>query len=47
MGRAVDNDNYMCHMCARGFLNSNFDSAVIDKLSNFHEIAMLKKKIVI
>ena len=24
-------DNYMCHVCAEGFLDSNFNEAVIDK----------------
>ena len=31
--------NYMCHKCAKGFLDSNFNQAVIDKISSFHEIA--------
>ena len=29
---------YMCHICVKGFLNSNFNLAVIDKVSNLHEI---------
>ena len=32
----------MCHICANffaGFLDSNFNEAVIDKLTNFQEIA--------
>ena len=29
----------MCHICAEGFLDSNFNQAVIDKISIFHEIA--------
>ena len=29
----------MCHICAKGFLDSNFNEAVIDKISNFQEIA--------
>ena len=29
----------MRHICAKGFLDSNFNSAVIDKISIFHEIA--------
>ena len=36
---AVDNHNYMCYICAKGFLDSNFNEAVIDIISNFHEIA--------
>ena len=36
---AADNHNYICHICAKGFLDSNFNKAVIDKISNFHEIA--------
>ena len=36
---ASDNHNYMCHTCAKEFLNSNFNKAVIDKIPNFHNIA--------
>ena len=36
---ATGNQNHMCHICAKGFLDSNFYEAVIDKISNFHEIA--------
>ena len=36
---ASDNHNYMCHICAKEFSNSSFNYAVIDKISNFHEIA--------
>ena len=36
---AVDIYNYMCHRCAKRFLDSNFKWAVIEKISNFHEIA--------
>ena len=28
----------MCHICAKGFLDSIFKSAVIDKISIFHEL---------
>ena len=38
---AADNHNYMCHICAKGFLDSDFNEAVIDKISNFHEIAQI------
>ena len=38
---AADNYNYMCHTCAKEFLDSNFNQAVIDKISNFHEIAQI------
>ena len=34
-----DNHSYMCHICAKGILDSNFNQAVIDKISIFHEIA--------
>ena len=27
---AADSNNYMCHICAKGFLNSNFNEEVID-----------------
>ena len=36
---ASDNHNYMCHTCEKEFLNSSFNQAVIDKISNFHDIA--------
>ena len=36
---AEDNHSYMCHVCAKGFLDSNFNEAVIDKISVFQEIA--------
>ena len=36
---ATDNHNNMCHTCAKGLLNSNFNQAVIYKISSFHEIA--------
>ena len=36
---ASDNHNFMCHTCAKKFLNSTFNWAVIDKISNFHDIA--------
>ena len=32
---AADNQNYMCHICAKGFLESNFNEAVIEKNVNF------------
>ena len=38
---AADNHNNMCHTCAKEFLDSNFNQAVIDKISNFHEIAKI------
>ena len=31
----ADKHNYMCHICAKIFLDSNFDQAVIDKISVF------------
>ena len=40
---ASDNHNYMCHTCAKEILNSNFSEAVIDKISNFHEICIYLK----
>ena len=36
---ASDNHNYMCHICAKEFLNSSLNWEVIDKISNFHDIA--------
>ena len=36
---AADNHNYICHTCAKESLDSNFNWAVIDKISNFNEIA--------
>ena len=35
----ADNHNYVCRMRTKGFLDSNFNQAVIDKISNFQEIA--------
>ena len=32
------NHNCICHICAKEFLDSNFNEVVIDKISNFHEI---------
>ena len=29
----------MCHTCAKEFLNSSFNEAVIDKISNFRDFA--------
>ena len=36
---AAGNHNYMSHVCAKGFLDLNFNKAVTDKISNFQEIA--------
>ena len=36
---AADNHTYMCHICTKGFLDSNFKSSCwqnTDKISNFH-----------
>ena len=44
---ASDNHNYMCRTCAKEFLNSSFNEAVIDQISYFQDIApnfTLKKK---
>ena len=37
---AANNHNYMCHIhvCAKALSDSSFKEAVIDKISNFHEI---------
>ena len=36
----VDNQNFMCYICAKEFSASNFNlKAVIDKISIFHKIA--------
>ena len=32
---AADNHNFMNHICAKEFLDSNFNEAGIDKLSKF------------
>ena len=37
---AEDNYSYMCQICAKGLLDLNFNEAVIDKVSIFHEIAL-------
>ena len=34
----ADNYNYMCHICANGFLDANL-ALIIDKISIFLEIA--------
>ena len=34
----VDTRKYMRHILAKGFLDSNFNYEVIDKISNFQEI---------
>ena len=36
---AEANHSYMCHIFAKGFLDSNFNKAVIVKISIVHEIA--------
>ena len=36
---AVDNHIYVCHICAKGYLDSKFNSDAIDKISIFHKIA--------
>ena len=36
---ATDNHNDTCHACAKGFLDSKLNNEVINKISNFHEIA--------
>ena len=36
---ASDNHNQMCHTCAKESLNSSFSLAVIDKITNFPDIA--------
>ena len=36
---AAGSHSYMSHLCAKAVLDSNFDYAVIDKISNFQEIA--------
>ena len=39
MRQIITIHNDMCHTCAKGFLDSNFYQAVINKISIFHEIA--------
>ena len=36
---AADNYNDTCHTCSKGFLDPNFNEAVINKISDVHEIA--------
>ena len=36
---AAESYHHTCQICAKGILESNFNQAVIDKISNFHEIA--------
>ena len=36
---AADNHNNMCHICAKELLDSNFNYAVIYKISFFNKIA--------
>ena len=40
---AADNHNYMCHICAKGFSDSNFNEALIDKISFFHKLLQLSQ----
>ena len=35
----TDNHIFTCHICAKGFYDTNFNSAVIDKISKIHEVA--------
>ena len=35
---AADNHNYMCHMCAKGFLHSNLSQALITKIPIFMKL---------
>ena len=44
---AADNHNYKCHIRLKAFLDSNFNQAVIDKISNFHKIFTYSQKIII
>ena len=37
---AKGNHSYMSHIGAKGFVDSNLNYAVIDKISNFQEIAL-------
>ena len=36
---AADNYNYVHHICVKGFLDSNFNQALIDKILIFLKIA--------
>ena len=44
----ADKHNYMCHICEKGSLDSNFSKSVIDKISFFFtklpEISHIHKK---
>ena len=39
MWYVAGNHNCMCHVCAKEFLDLNFNKAVFDGISNFHGIA--------
>ena len=41
MWYGVDNYNHMYHICAKGFLDSNFNEASLDKISIFHEFPQI------
>ena len=38
---AADYPNYKCHTCAKEFLDSNFNQAVIDKILNFTKLPQI------
>ena len=40
---AAGNHNYMCHTCAKQFLDSYFNQAVIDKIPIFHKKIVILK----
>ena len=37
----LDNYKYMCYICAKGFLDSKFNQAVIDKISVFPKLPQI------
>ena len=38
---ATDDHSYTGHVCAKGYLDTNFNSAIIYKISSFQEIAQI------
>ena len=38
-----DNQNYMCHICAKGILDSNFNQADIDKYQIFMKLRQISR----
>ena len=39
---STENHNYMRHICTKGFLDSNLNQAVINKISKFHHCRQIR-----